>query len=56
MQIVGVVAFIRASKGQTIVLIIYSAYKLTIKKRKDLSVASFKSGRDGSLADCSQVS
>ena len=33
MQIFGVVAFIRASNGQTIVLIIYSAYKLTIKKR-----------------------
>ena len=30
MQIFGVVAFIRASNGQTIVLFIYSAYKLTI--------------------------
>ena len=37
MQIFGVVAFIRASNGQTIVLIIYSAYKLTIKKKIYLS-------------------
>ena len=40
MQVFGVVAFIRASNGQTIVLFIYSAYKLTIKEMICLSRSS----------------